>query len=295
MRRIYGPIRTIHYKKRTIELLVGSKVEQFSLTRKQMKDFAPYFKVGLFVDFMCDKTPKKKTGMYASNIQYFLRIFRTRFRRPVVFFDVKAIRTSLKKLIEKKQNRMFLDLEFTMPSYNNDPNFSFKAEIIQYGAIIEDPDGKIIHQETNLVWPTNIKSLNGRVFKFLNIDMDDFDKAISYLDFYENMKHIMETYQPAIYVWGKNDFLVLENSYIMHHMESITTRDQFINFLQILKNYFNSKNDIGLFKALALFKDHVDIDEQTHDALIDASVLREVFYEFKKLINNPIRYTIKTI
>jgi sporulation inhibitor KapD len=278
-----------------IEILVRNKVEQFSLTRKQMKDFSPYFQVGLFVDFMCEKVTKKKSGTYASSIQYFIRIFRTRFRRPVIFYDVKAIRTSLKKIIERKQNRMFLDLEFTMPSYNNDPNFPFKAEIIQYGAIIEDPDGKVIYSETNLVWPTNIKSLNGRIFKFLNIDMDDFDEAISYLDFYENFKKMHDEYKPTIYVWGKNDFLVMENSYIMHHMESITSREHFINFLQIIKNYFNSKNDIGLFRALSLFNDKKELDEQTHNALIDASVLREVFHEFKKLINNPIRFSTKNI
>jgi len=293
MRRVWGPIRNIHYKKRMIEILVRNKIELFSLTRKQMKDFAPYFKVGLYVDFMCEGITKKKSGVYSSSVNYFLRIFRTRFRRPVVFFDVKAIRTSIKKIIERNQNRMFLDLEFTMPSYSNDQVGAFKAEIIQYGAIIENPEGKILYSETNLVWPNNIKSLNSRIFKFLSIEMDDFDDAIGYFDFYENFQKMIEEYNPVLYVWGKNDFLVLEHSYQMHNMVSITQRENFINFLQIIKNYFNSKNDIGLFKALKLLNEHKEADEQIHNALIDASILREVFQEFRKLINNPVRITNK--
>jgi|GEM_PF-278139 len=293
MRRIWGPIRKIHYTERVIEILVGTKIEFFLLTRKQTKDFLHYFKEGLYVDFVCEKTKKKKAKYFAFQIHHFLRIFKTRFRRPVVFFDVKSIQTGLKKIIERKQNRMFLDLEFTMPSYSNVVNGTFQAEIIQYGAVIEDPDGNVLHTETNLVWPTNIKSLNSRIFKFLSIDMDEFDTAISYLDFYENFEKMMNAYNPVIYVWGKNDYLVLENSFPMHHMKPLTTRDQFVNFLQILKNYFVSKNDIGLFRAYKLFLPSKEIDEQIHNALIDASVLRDIFVEFRRLLNQPTRHLLR--
>ena len=54
--------------------------------------------------------------------------------------------------------------------------------------------------------------------------------------------------------------------------------------MQIIKNYYGLKNDIGLFNALNLFDDTFD-EEQMHDALDDAMVTSMVYHLFRMYTN----------
>ena len=64
----------------------------------------------------------------------------------------------------------------------------------------------------------------------------------------------------------------------------ITKRKDFINLMQVIKNYYSIKDDIGLFKAVDWLENKESKEEQEHDALDDAFMTMKVFHLFKKRI-----------
>ena len=54
--------------------------------------------------------------------------------------------------------------------------------------------------------------------------------------------------------------------------------------MQLLKNYYGLKSDVGLFNALNYFQDDLNL-LQEHDALADALVTSMVFHYFKEYAN----------
>ena len=66
--------------------------------------------------------------------------------------------------------------------------------------------------------------------------------------------------------------------YEINNLEPL--KPNYINLLQVHKNYYNLKNDLGLFDA---YKKYTGEDlNQEHDALVDAFMTKNVFFEFKK-------------
>ena len=116
---------------------------------------------------------------------------------------------------------------------------------------------------------------------------EDFSKAMTYKAFYKKLKKYMDKYQPMIYVWGKNDIITLDSFYKMHDLEPVTSRKNFVNLMQLMKNYLGQKADIGLFNALT-FLDPTFDDAQDHDALEDASVTCKIHHLFKMRVNEEI-------
>ena len=82
----------------------------------------------------------------------------------------------MKKYINYK---MFLDLEFSLPAYYQ--SMPHVAEIVQSGIVIEDKDGNIVFEDSNLVNPKKKYSLNSRTLKFLSRTRDEYDNAIEYI------------------------------------------------------------------------------------------------------------------
>jgi sporulation inhibitor KapD len=97
---------------------------------------------------------------------------------------------------------------------------------------------------------------------------------------------LVEKYVPAIIVWGRNDFLALRESYKINGLPSLRKRTRYINLLKLHKNYFNLKNDLGLFNALNLYTS--DNDKQLHNALEDAKATSEIFNGFRLVLNNNL-------
>ena len=96
--------------------------------------------------------------------------------------------------------------------------------------------------------------------------------------FYKDLERVIETYHPKLVVWGKNDISALKDSYEMHQKVSLTYEQDFIDLLKLHKDYYNLKDDLGLFKA---FKTYYDVEElQVHDAKDDAAVTKYVFDAF---------------
>ena len=123
-----------------------------------------------------------------------------------------------------------------------------------------------------------------RTLKFLEITQEDVDNGINYQDFYVHFKQLVEKYTPAIVVWGRNDFLALRESYKINRLPSLKKKTRYINLLKIHKNYFNLKNDLGLFNALKLYEEANG--KQMHNALEDAKATFQIFKGFQKVLNH---------
>ena len=95
----------------------------------------------------------------------------------------------------------------------------------------------------------------------------------------------MMYYQPTIYVWGKNDYLMIDKSFNLHNVKPVTERKNYVNLMQIIKNYYGIKNDIGLYAAFELLGAKPPLEVQDNNALHDAAAPLEVFHLFENEIN----------
>ena len=287
MQQYSGKIRKIHLDERVFEILIKDKVEFFYLSRSQMKKFNMYLQVGLFVYFTCKEEAQVHGKFKAYEVINFTKMIYIKGHRRTVYFDIDTIKMGVASVLNRNTNKMFLDMEFTMPSYDFNNEKPFVAEIIQYGILIENADGQVILSDSSLVKPKNQSGLNARTFNFLNIEKEDFKKAITPKAFYKKLKKYMEEYNPVIYVWGKNDIITLDAFYVMHKLEPVTSRKNFVNLMQLMKNYLGQKSDIGLFNALT-YLDPTFSDSQDHNALEDASVTSMIYHLFRKRVNEEI-------
>ena len=172
-----------------------------------------------------------------------------------------------------------------MPSYSYVHGAGFKPEIIQYGIYLEDSEGNVVLTEHSNVLPFNKNDITDRTYDFLNLTKKDFKYAQTYNQFYKTFQDILTMYQPIVYVWGRNDIYVIDLSCEMHHKPKILEKKQVINLMQIIKNYYSIKSDIGLFNAYGLFGKQAPI-VQDHDSLNDAVATSEVFHLFLEEIKN---------
>lgn len=285
MKFIYGRVRRLHLKNRLFEIKVKGIVAYFYLTRSQMKQFNAYLQEGLFVHLSCHEKKVRHGWVNAYEVINFIKMIKPSHHKTTVYFDLETIKKGVQRVINKKGYRMFLDLEFSMPPYINQAGKDFNAEIVQYGFYLENEKGQVILKEDSLVRPILPNALNARTCNFLNLKPSHFKEAISYKVFYRRLKYLIGKYQPIMYVWGKNDIIILEKSYYINKVQPITNRMNFVNLMQIMKNYFGIKTDIGLFNAFHYFDEDSPL-EQTHNALSDALVMLHVYQSFKKFINS---------
>lgn len=259
---------------------IKGKIEYFYMQTSLMKKFKKYLHKGSFVSFNVSDESKVIGKIKCKRIEYFNKILKNSSFRATSYYDLEQIRSGIKDFLNSFDNVMFLDLEMTMQDYVK-TNKVFVPEIIQAGILVSDKNKNVLENHSYYILPTKTKRISKRTFKFLNIEKEVFDNAISYNDFYELFDELNKKYNPFVIVWGKNDILVLKDSFKLNNKESIDLR--FVNLLQIIKNYYNLKQDLGLFKALQMFNGQFEV--QSHDALDDAYKTKEVFYSFKEVIN----------
>ncbi|MBR2891097.1 MAG: hypothetical protein IKC22_01810 [Bacilli bacterium] len=282
MEKISGRIRNVNLEDRTFEILKRNKIEYFYLTRSQLQKFKNYLQVGFFVQLEYSEVKEKRGKVLAYPVIGFIKLISITRNKRTVYFDMDTIKDGVKHVLNKPGNKMFIDLEFTMPPYN--PSGEFESEIVEYGFIIEDENGIILTEESSLIEINDKNGVSDRTMDFLNLDQDDFKKASSISDFYNTFKEALNEYKPVIMVWGTNDIQMLNSFYEMNNLEPLTSRASFINLMQLMKNYFGLKSDVGLFKALEYFDKTFD-KVQSHDALTDALVTSQVYNCFKRYAN----------
>ncbi len=278
-----GIIHSVNLKNKVFSIRNKTGVKFFYLQNNLIKKFKKYLEKGRYVAFDYDEDKIiVKNKITSFQVNYFTKIIRKTKRRNIKYYDLKIIQSGIRDLINSLENVMFLDLEMTMQDYHH--NEKFKTEIIQAGYIIVDKDNNVLCEKSNYVKPTVCKRITARTYQFLGINKDDLKDAISYKEFYKDFKNVLNTYHPTILVWGKNDIKVINDSYSLNKVKSLADLTTFINLLSIQKNYFNLKNDLGLFRAYSIYNHTEDIF-QAHDALADARVTFEVYKLFKEIIN----------
>lgn len=278
--KVYGKVHEVLKKERIISIVIQSRLEYFHMTNKNMKDFKAYLfkKPYVFIDVLEDYVVH--SSHKCREIDHFIKIVLPTRRGNEVFYDISIIQEGVKNLINQPQNRLFIDLEFSLVS----PLSRGASEIVQYGIVLEDADGKVIFEDASLVMPMNKKALNVKTLLFLSRSLDDFDEACSYIEFYQLIKRLIDQYNPKIIAWGKNDILTMENSFKINHLKPLDIRNRYMNLMQIIKNYYSYKQEKGLF---ATYQEMTNVEEedQIHDALEDAVIERKIFHLFKEEIN----------
>jgi sporulation inhibitor KapD len=271
MRRM---IWSVDYKKKVFYVVMHGKRTGFYLTNRLAKTFFNHLRRGVLVDFAVYPRKKKIGQERFTQVAYFIQIIS--LRPYFVHYDLITLRNDMEKVLMSNDKYLFIDFEMTMPGYR--PKH-FRSEIIQVGYALAEVQKGIEFADGYYILPKTDHFLTRRTKRFLKIDDELFFKeAISYDVFYDRLKTIIETYRPKLVVWGKNDLTALEDSYRLHEKKPLTTESDFIDLLKLHKDYYNLKDDLGLFKAYKTYYDNNDL--QKHDAEDDALVTKHVFDAF---------------
>lgn len=287
--RIHGLIHMIELDHKIIGIRQYKKIIFFYFQNSQMNVFKRYLYVGNWIDLEYDDSHVIRRGQYDSYlVSYVNRLEAIGIKDHIVYYDKADISNSLYKFLGNLGNTMFLDLEMTMPSYKFKGK-GFKTEVIQAGFIIYNPEGDEIMRYSNYIEPVIIKTLSKRAEDFLGITEEEFkEKCIPYLQFYKDFKEVLDKYNPAVVVYGRNDTIVLNDSYEIHKVESLKDKIRFVNLCQLIKTHYELRNDPGLFKLFQIYYDNDDA--QVHDAFNDSYVTAKVFEAFRE----DILYKTKT-
>ncbi len=288
--KLYGKVLDTIPKERIVIIEANRRHIYLYFQRRDFKEFGPYFfdRPYLFVEV---SEEKRIVGSYSCyEVTSFQRIVQPSYYNKVtkrtIFFDSDTIKRGVKELLNKPHNKMFIDLEFTMPAYYQ--TMPHVQEIIQYGIIIENERGEIIFEDSSLISPTKPYNLNGRTLKFLSRKRSEFDNSLPYSHFYNVLKTCMKKYSPKVYAWGKSDILAIEQSFLINKVKPINVRENHINLMQVMKNYYNLKDEMGLFQTYEQMS-NIELEPQQHDAFEDAMLTREVFLMFKEKVNNDVK------
>lgn len=268
---------------RLFTLKTSDKEYLIHLTIKEFKDLHPYIesnKIEMIID-CSEPSLKNFKGDEQKEVCIFNHFEKiTSLDGKTVYYDIRDIRHQVRDFLNGLHYKMFLDLEFSWPV----PYTHMPTEILQYGYIITDENDKIVEKKSGLIKPTRASSLNKRTLKFLGKKKEDFENGEPYISFYQDLERIVKNYDIKIIAWGRNDYLQIEKSFKLNHLARIDVRSKFINIMQVIKNYYCLKTEIGLFKTYERLTNQ-EYHEQTHDALEDAMLAKEIFEIFRNKIN----------
>lgn len=270
----------IELDNRIIGIKDRNRILFFYFHNSQMNLFKRYLYQNNWIDIEYDKKMTKKGSFLAYPVSYIYKIEVLNKLNHIVYYNKTAINKSSYDFLNSLDNKLFLDLEMTMPSYSFRGK-GFRTELIQAGLLLVNKDNEIILKYDNYIKAKLSPTISKRALNFLNISLEEYnEKAIDYINFYKDFRNIIEKYNPAIIVYGKNDILVLNDSYDINEVESIKDKCRFINLCQLIKSFYELKNDPGLFKLYNTF--YKNDDEQIHDALSDSVATYKVFEAFKE-------------
>jgi len=284
--KIYGKVIAMDPKERVIKILCQDRIDFLHMTRRQFKDYGLYFSKSPYVFVNVGEQKKQFGEYYCYETEYFRKIIEGTHRQKKTYFNIDVIRRGLKKLINGTKNKLFLDLEFSLPSYYQ--TMVHIPEILQYGIVVEDENKKVIFQEGSLVKPLRKFAINNRTLKFLSKPYDEFENAPSYIEFYQLLERLIAMYDPKVIAWGKNDILTMEQSFRLNRLKPLAVRKRYVNLMQLIKNYYNSNTDLGLFSTYEEMSGNVQ-EPQQHDALEDAMMARDIYSLFENILDKEVK------
>ena len=282
----YGLIHDYYPRERIFSIIQKNTISFYYYP----KNYQKYFEKAMghkhvFVEFVHDKKTKIIKGYSSYQLSTLKKIFYVSNTSRVYLYDESIEDNKLIDIINYDGYKMFMDLELTMPKFGD--TTPFKPEILQIGCVIINPNDEIVNYYTNYVKTT--KPISDRTYRFLSLGKEATKDAISYNQFYEDYKELLDIYKPIVYVWGNNDVLSLDDSYRQHRKKPLKANYQDLS--KIHHKFFNLKTDISLFKALKIYRG-IDV-QQVHHALTDAQATKEVYDGFKKHINGIEYFDVK--
>ncbi|MDR2828746.1 MAG: hypothetical protein LBV51_04930 [Acholeplasmatales bacterium] len=279
---IKGIIEDYNQKAQTFGVFSAGVKSYFYLRKYLVTIFGNTLKNGYLLEFEIAPTTKiidKKTYHQVENI--------TKIVMPPkkVLFDVNKLLGDMLVFLKGINNFLVIDFECTMAGFKQK---KFIAEIIQVGYLLTDSNGVTLKQDNMYILPKSKIVGNERIFKFISTTKDEYyGNARDYEKFYNDLKEIMETYHPKIITWGRNDKININYSYKINNVEPVTNDFDFINLLQLHKNAYGLKDDIGLYKAYCMYYENEEV--QDHNAFNDAYKTKEVLFSFIKRLEDNKR------
>lgn len=268
-------ISSVDIKNKMFFCTFGNHKVAFYLTNRHAKIFLEYLSEGILVDFEASDFTKKIGKYQAYQVSHFNEIINIKNKKAI--YNHRQLKKEMIDFLEDKEYFLFLDLEMTIPFFKQR---NFKPELVQYGYVLINKKGETILEDEAYLTPVLQNPISKRTLKFISITAEKFYSVSRPYDiFYNKLNDILETYNPKIVVWGSNDIIALNHSYKVHNLKELTNKNDFIDLLKLHKDYFNLKNDLGLFKAYQTYYDKEEL-KQIHNAKEDAIVTKKVFEAF---------------
>lgn len=276
-------IKDVNKKEKSFYCYINGKKVGFYLTNRLAKIFLDSLEVGVLVDFEVQDHLKSINKQKHHQVLHFNQIKKLNLSRSI--YNHQKLKKQMIEFLKENKNYLFLDLEMTIPFPGQK---RFIPEIVQYGLYLTDLEGNVILEDGNYLQTIRQTPVSRRTFKFLSLKEEVYNENVkSYYIFYNLLKEILLKYNPKIIVWGKNDIITMNHSYNLHKVLPLTTRNDFVDLLKLHKDYFNLKNDLGLFKAYEVY--YEKSFPQTHDAKDDAKVTKQVFDAFLEYSTNELK------
>ena len=183
--------------------------------------------------------------------------------------------------MEKDQQYLFIDFEFTMPQ-GKPKSEGFYPEIIEVGAVLVK-NGKIEKTYSKYVKPIRFPLLSDRCKKFLGIQQEAVDSGISFGEFISKMREFEADGNSHVITWGNMDMKVLRHN-CQVNQEIFPFAGPFVDLSMEYKRFFGDQNQTGLWKAVKEYgRDGVG---KQHRALDDAMTTWHIY----KLVDKDKKY-----
>ena len=271
-------VKRISKFKREIEALADNQVFRFKLP-KNLRYFLEVIKRSNLVELEVQEKQvisKKEHEKYFSVIAV-LKISALNPKR--VIFDLNKIRNEMYKTLLSFEKLCFIDFEMTLFPLRK---IKSPQQIIQFGYILTDKNNKVLVKKTEFV--KSSLEIDKKTCEFLSLDLDKYKStAITFKNFYTQLAKLKVDGTKFV-VWGNFDFPCLIANIEFHKLPNVFEKTDFIDLSRLHKDYFVLKNDVSLFNAYKTYfgKEH---EKQTHDALVDSLVLKEVYFKFLNYIS----------
>lgn len=290
--RIIGCIYKSSLKDRFIGIKTNNRILYLHFPNNQFSQLKRYLYPGTYVDLDFDEDKfYVRRGIAAYSINFVQKIYRFYGLKKIQYYDNKELNSSLSDFLNSLGNIMFLDLEMTMPAYTFSGK-GYRSEIVQAGYLLVNGLGDEITRYNQYILPKLHPDISKRTLNFLKISADTFyNNAIPYSMFYEDFRLIVQQYHPSIVIFGKNDRLILNESFSIHKVESLANQIRYVNLSKLIQTYYHLTNEPGLFKLYQTYYDNDLI--QMHDAFDDSYITMAVFKAFKADVEHNTNFFSK--
>lgn len=177
---------------------------------------------------------------------------------------------------------IILDLEATCW---NETMQNREQEIIEIGACLVDPYGKIENTFSRLIRPQKYPFLSAYCKQLTGIEQNELDRAKKFeivFDEFLNWCEYDEGNPLSIFAWGKTDLLLLTKACEISNVEMDWLED-FIDMKSVYAKIKGLPKLVGLDKALTF--ENFEFEGNRHRALPDALNLAKIFVKYFEEFN----------